>query len=393
MRFKVICLFIFCFLLWGGSQALADCDINAPNSGDTVTCNTAAPNPDVGVINNAADNVTVNVLPGAIVQSPGDNGIALQNNAIINNQGTVDANNASGIFINNNGNITNTGSISNNPLDGILGNNNNTLNNTGNINNNGSDGVDINSGTVINGGQINHNGDRGVEFDSGSGTLINSGSIANNGGFQVSFTTGTDLVENLPGGQIIDTPGQVAIRFDGGNDTMIVHVNSLVVGTMDGGPDFDTLTFTGPTDDEAGWAQVQAFSNCNPCAGTITLNGRSYTFTNFEALRNLLTLIGRGQLDGGPVVYPKLICDDGYSKVFTLANGDLEVYSGFDLRPVNGFLVAKITALQLEQGLSRHQNPAAANPGWYTLLELSPNPRELRVFEAGGRQIGAVCRF
>jgi hypothetical protein len=83
----------------------------------------------------------------------------------------------------------------------------------------------------------------------------------------------------------------------GGNDQITIEVGATVVGTISGGNaagDYDLLTFTGQTTDQAGYQQIQAFVGCNPCGGSVTIDGQTYTFQNFEQLQNLMTLIVAG---------------------------------------------------------------------------------------------------
>ncbi len=171
------------------------------------------------------------------------------------------------------------------------------------ITNNGTVGIDIdgdfqtdNGGddTIINNGSVvgNVTGD-GVSTNGGDDTIINNGSVTGDiEGDSVSNAGGNDSITNSGsiGGNIIGGDG---------NDTVTVIVGSDVGGTISGDAGTDTLTFSGSTSDEAGYNQIQALVGCNPCAGTVTLDGQSYTFNTFEQLVNLLTLIS--QQSSGPV--------------------------------------------------------------------------------------------
>lgn len=76
--------------LFGPAAAWANCTTAAPATGATVTCDATSPNPFTpGISAIAADNVTVNVLGGASVQTGNQAGVNLGSNVTVNNQGTV----------------------------------------------------------------------------------------------------------------------------------------------------------------------------------------------------------------------------------------------------------------------------------------------------------------
>ncbi len=80
----------------------------------------------------------------------------------------------------------------------------------------------------------------------------------------------------------------------GGDDHITIAVGATILGTISGGNiggDNDLLTFTGTTNDQIGYDQLQALVGCNPCSGTVTIDGFTYTFQNFEQLQNLITLV------------------------------------------------------------------------------------------------------
>lgn len=409
-QIKFALLMIGLFLVLGVGTAAAVCSNNAPANGDTVICDTTAPNPDPGgVINAAADNVTVIVLPGAATQ-----GIDLNDNANISNSGTIENPADHGINLNNNGTVINTGSIQNNGDDGVNAENNVTVSNNGSITGNTEDGIDADDGIIVNAGQINGNGSDGIEVDGGtvmliintgqivgnagqgidafgSTIVINGGLIANNGAEEVSLSDDPDLFENLPGGQVINTPGSAAIAFFDGNDTMIIHVGSSVEGYIHGGSGFDTFILTGETSDEELWAFLAENSKCTfvSCFWVFNLDGAFYDLRAFENFTSLLTFRA---LPGEFVPNTQTLCEDGNIKVFRLPNGDILVYSGFALRAPNGFLVAKITPADLVARGVRFQDRGVENPGWYAEVNYS-TPRSLQVFNAAGQAVGSKCGF
>jgi hypothetical protein len=408
-KIKLALMFMGLFLVFGLGTAAAVCSNNTPADGETVICDTAAPNPDTnGVVNSGADNVTVIVLPGAGVVD-----IDLDDNANITNSGTIENGSFNGIDLDDNGTVVNSGSINGNNGDGVNAENNASVSNSGNINNNNGDGIDANNGTIINTGQINNNTSDGIEVDSSPGLMliintgqivgnsdqgidaygativINSGLISNNGFEEVALSDENDVFENLPGGQVIDTPSGPAIRFFDGNDTMIIHVGSFVVGYISGGAGFDTFILTGDVSDEELWAFLQENSKCGgSCDWTFVLDGVSYDLRNFENLTNSLVFRAR---PGEFVPSTQTLCEDGNIKVFRLPNGELLVYSGFNLR-ANGFLVAKITPADLAAQVRRFQEAGRENPGWYAEVDYTA-PRSLRVFNAAGQTVGSKCGF
>jgi hypothetical protein len=74
---------------------------------------------------------------------------------------------------------------------------------------------------------------------------------------------------------------------DDGDDTVVLQDGAVVGGIIDGGPDTDSLQFdfnVGPDLDRLS-ALIMA---ANPAGGSITINGNTYTWINFEQLVNLL---------------------------------------------------------------------------------------------------------
>jgi len=127
----------------------------------------------------------------------------------------------------------------------------------------------------------------------------------------------------------------------------------------------------------------------NAANGTVNINGNTYTWTGFTIIGNNLVIMlpnnATVTFDGGApapnTTTPGEICT-GAVKVFRLSNGDLEVYSGFDAAPPNGFLVAIIPAGQLG-GFSNNTF------GWSASLGADG---VIRVFDAGQNLVSDVCR-
>lgn len=86
--------------------AFAACNPTNPNSGDTVTCDTDPPNPETnGIIAPGSNDVTVNILPGAILQTAGGPAIDLGDNVVLDHQGIIrtTGNNAAAVLLSENG--------------------------------------------------------------------------------------------------------------------------------------------------------------------------------------------------------------------------------------------------------------------------------------------------
>jgi hypothetical protein len=182
--------------------------------------------------------------------------------------------------------------------------------------------------------------------------------------------------------------------------------NAIINGTIDGGGQTtaDTISFNGNAT-QAEVNAAQAFVGCNPCAGTLTAGGQSYTFLNFEAFINLLTVIAAGGGGGGQVVTvsfdsgslapsgPQVICDDGAVKVFHLPDGDVEVFSGFSSALPNGFLVGRVFSAQIPNVL-RFQDRGPRNPGWYVGLTHQGGGSYIgQAYDQFNNPIGGGCHF
>lgn len=74
--------------------ALANCDLPSPTTGQTVTCTTAAPNPDTTGVQAVvgSTNVTVNVQPGAgisVVRTTTPTPVSVQSSSQVFNNGAI----------------------------------------------------------------------------------------------------------------------------------------------------------------------------------------------------------------------------------------------------------------------------------------------------------------
>ena len=264
-------------------SAYAGCDAALPVSGQTVTCDTGTPNPQITGVQAVAGStgVTVNIVDGAILQIAAGAGVQVRDQSQVNNDGSITlsaADTFDAIFAEGSGNtVINTGSIataggasdgiqsngSNNALtNGIdgsivttgananglysLNGSGNTLTNSGTINVSGagSSGIRIDgaagaANTVVNDGSIISQNGTGVLFSGSAGaTLVNRGTIsgATTG---VSFGAGNDRLE-MRGGSISG-----AVTQGAGDDTLIISAGQLSAVNQGDGADRFEISGTG----------------------------------------------------------------------------------------------------------------------------------------------------
>jgi hypothetical protein len=291
-------------------SGLADCRVNGvPGSGgtagdDTIVCdNDPAPPAPTVVGGGAAGNDTIT--------------IDSDNHALISGDGTVGGGTLSSVGVAGNDTITVNGNTAAHVYGDLM---------NGNVNG-GADTIIINgTATSVQGDVIARNATGGADTIiingtvtdvvtgdthsyaiagnlavGGNDTIIVNGTVGNTvDGDWFRFSTGGTRVggnDTIIINSTAQVNGNVTGETDatiGGDDTITIEVGATVLGTISGGNvagDFDTLTFTGSTSDQAGYAQLQALVGCNPCNGTVTIDGYTYTFTNFEQFVNLMTLI------------------------------------------------------------------------------------------------------
>jgi outer membrane autotransporter protein len=248
--------------------ALANCDNQAPATGQTTTCDSTAPNPETVGVQAAAGStdVTVNVLGGAMLDIAGGAAIQVRDASTITNGGSIvlgAANTFDALFAEGSGNsVINNGSLTSSGAfaDGIQTNgSNNTLTNTGIITASGdaangifslggSGNAVANSGTIEVGGADAN----GVRFLGGSGnTLVNTGTVRANGagGNGVLDNSGASIINGgliesaaasgialSAGGMVTNQAGaaihgQVTGITAGGGVTTIVNDGTIEAGT------------------------------------------------------------------------------------------------------------------------------------------------------------------
>ncbi|WP_456636736.1 autotransporter family protein [Bradyrhizobium sp. USDA 10063] len=255
-------------ILLDGREARAGCDFHDPISGQTVTCSTAAPNPDPTRVEAVAGstNVTVNVLPGSGITTA-NNAILVRDQSQVINQGTIiqTGNTTDGIRVDSNNTVTNTGSIttSGSQSEGMFsqGGQNNMLVNEvgGTITTTGAsaDGMSVftgvNGNTLINRGTITTSGDgsNGMEaFDGNNNSLANAGTITT-AGANASAVTATGNGNTFVNSGSINTSGLNAhgVTWNGATPGAITNTGAITaagpggLGLFLGGP--TTLTNSG----------------------------------------------------------------------------------------------------------------------------------------------------
>jgi autotransporter family porin len=205
--------------------ARAGCDIPAPLTGQTATCDTTAPNPDPVPVVAApgSSDVVVNVLAGAGIGVVNASGVTLRDQSQVNNAGDISV--TAGAFAA----ITSTGT------------GNTITNSTGaTISSQAGTGIAMqNGGTVINDGTITSQTGVGVVFDgAAAGVLVNRGVIsgATTG---VAFGAGNDRLD-MQGGSIAG-----AVTQGDGVDTLLLSGGTI--GSVNQGVGADSVRVDGGT--------------------------------------------------------------------------------------------------------------------------------------------------
>ncbi len=201
------------------------------------------------------------------------------------------------------------------------------------------------SATVINSGTVNATDD-GISASSNSGTatVINSGTVtAVYNGVQVGANTPFSTVINsgslttthasrnailggihsdlvINSGELNAPNSGLAIDTRAGDDTVIIEGGS-VDGLIDGGDDTDSLAFSIVHGAEGFDRVVAALAAADPAGGSITINGETYTWSNFESLQNLLrmAMIGDGRANAFDfTANAALYCAGGGAQVYRI---------------------------------------------------------------------------
>ena len=287
------------------------------------------------------DDTIVNNLSAAEITGDGGNDV-IQNNASSTNIYGNDGNDL----------ITNadTGTVGN--LDGGAG--NNTIINDGDVGDRIIGGVD--EDTIVNNGTAN-----GILTGPGNDTITINGSV----GGDVDAGDDDDVV-------IIDFDTPVANQL-----------NTFIIG----GAGNDSLSFTDVTDA----VQAAIIAACpDPANCSIAYSTGVYEVREFESLVFLVQAIAEQLVASGEIVITTQEICTGAVKVFRLPNGDLQIYSGFDVLPPNGFLVVQIPLIDQVAG-GVFSDPGAPVPGWTAELVVSEGSTQVIVRDAAGNVVSSQC--
>lgn len=271
LRLALPAIAILALCLAAGTPAQATCSNTTPVTGETVTC--APPVPETNPVSNpAADNVTVNVQPGASI-TVGNNtpAILLRDMNVITNLGTIVTGNATsagaGIavlsdnIITNNGTITAGNAVGGGQIYGILGFGDNNLITNNNLITvgNGSNptfpnavgiGIGSDSRVVNNGSIITGNRSFGIDACCNNTIINNAGALIQTGDDSYGiFALDGNTISNA--GLIVvgssTNPGQLAshgIVVDG-SDNRITNTGTIIVGNQAIGIGIDDTITTG----------------------------------------------------------------------------------------------------------------------------------------------------
>jgi hypothetical protein len=278
-RIATVFSILFATLLTAATPALAgDCD-GTPASDPLITC-AADPNPVDAIVGLGLGDDTY--VQNAGVETEDVYGDALENGIDSTGNGGDDS-------ITINGDVT-SGTVT---VGQVIG-----------------DGVTGNGGddTIIVNGNVDHSvwGDD-AGGDGGDDTIVINGDVngnvlgdnaLGNGGDDVITINGTvtgvfgdDSVGVSGGNDYIEVNGDVSgfLEGNGGNDTVNLGDGAIVGAVMDGGAGTDTLSF-----DAISQSDLDALG-LDPAGGSVTINGETYTWVNFEQLLGLLAeLIEQG---------------------------------------------------------------------------------------------------
>jgi autotransporter family porin len=321
--------------------AQAACDLHAPASGQTVSCGTAAPNPDTSGVQAVAGStgVVVAIAPGAGLSVGSGAGVHLREQSRISNAGAIAltaGNTSAAIFAEGSGNsVSNaaTGTISSASGAGI---------------------VMQGGGTVVNDGDVQALAGTAVMFSgTADGVLVNRGTIA--GATGVAFAAGNDRLEMLAGS--IDG----AVTSGAGNDTLIVSGGQLdtvdqgdgddrfqisgggVTGNVQQGADGDEFLMTGGQIGSLsqGDSRDTFVMNAGRIVGvfedgdTATMTGGRIGRVDMKLDDNLFDMSG-GTIDGNLIAGfgdDTILLSDGY------IGGNISVSGGNDVVSVSGGVV------------------------------------------------------
>ena len=309
------------------TPALAQCVEDPPGS-QVVTCTGT----DTDGFDTWTDNWTVTVEAGATVSNEFNKAIELRFNNVIVNDGTITTEGTTyadgtpttgghdGIYtarfgeVTNNGSITTAGTASN----GIEVWNDNTITNTGTITTQATSSygirADLQNNTLDNSGTItSENSNSGGVYLQGAGNTLDnsgtieaqgansqgvlmtaSGSLTNSGSITATNTNSYAVLGSAGADTVVNSgtlDGQVSLGA--GDDQVALSEGAVVTQTIDGGADSDSLSFAFTVEASAYPALAAVINDASaPAGGTVTINGNTYSWINFEHLIDLLEVLG-----------------------------------------------------------------------------------------------------
>jgi outer membrane autotransporter protein len=390
-------------------QARANCSSATPGSGVTVTCDTAAPNPDTTGVNAVAGstNVTINVTAGASVavqRSTSPTALSVIGSSQITNNGTVNLSGSGGTggnrgaamvgmananTLTNNGTIATAGAFndgmaangSNNALinNGAItttgpnaygmtaawgqtnvGQTNNNFTNIGSVTTNGSNARAVSilggNGTITNIGSLTTNGfgSATVFMQGNNDTLINSGTIRATGTGATgvfSNTVGSSFtvrIENRAGGQIISDQGPAVRTLNGAATVVNAGLIQSGAGIALGGGN-GSVTFTLQTG-----SQIVGLADGGGGANQVLLQGSGLVDNAFMRFQTL-TMQGTDWTWNGTGDFANTFVDTGILRLQSALTGNATVAPGATLEASAQTLTPTVT----NNGLLRFAQPGA----------------------------------
>ena len=291
-------------LLGFGSAAYAQC----VQSGSNVDCATDDPDG----FNSTADNLIVTIDAGVTVNNTsGSAGIGVDNNSTVTNNGTIDTTDGTGIQVNSGSTVANNGDIttSGTSVYGVF------------LKNGGSSLT--NDGTIT----VTGASTRGVILGGTAGnTVTNNGTIESpersdprdhrqfrrrhhrqhrHGHQQQHDRDQYERWQRQRDHQRHSYGCRHGDRHGAGNDSVTLAGDAPEVnGTIDGGADNDTLTFAFDVAAADYAALSSQIALANAASGSLSYNGQTYFWANFETLVNMLNQIAAGGGSAAPAVRP-----------------------------------------------------------------------------------------
>ena len=280
---------------FGFSQhSMAVCSESAP---DVFTCDTNPPNPDPNGVQQAGNNnnLTVNVLPGAGIDTVDDEGIRTANgdDVVTVDNGTIEVFSEDGINVWRGKNVVNvtdstitvmTDSGSDAPIEGL--DNTNTFTIIRSVITGGRDGINTGDGidtiTLVDSSLFS--GQEGMQLTGGDDIVDIKGSIVEGG--EGPFDEGIEFASGNDTLTVEDSrvSGTESIDGGGGNDLMTFNTGANITDLIDCGEDFDTLVFAMDVPEDLVTFISSQILQSDPAADSIEINGLTYEWIDCEML-------------------------------------------------------------------------------------------------------------